>query len=146
MASFHFSLQQVLRYREQLKEQAQVEHARVQTELTREMERARQLEILIAESQAKQYALPPGEHGERWLLDHFIKGLREDFTSTVLRIRTLSAELEKTQQALALRAKEHKILEKLKSKQAERHAHEERINEQRTYDETASIRFKASTF
>ena len=145
MAPFRFSLDQVLRYREQLKEQAQVEFARLQSALFTEQQRAEQLEVMLDDSQSRYHALPPAEQGERWLLEHFIKGLREDITVTLQRIRSLTAETENARQLLATRAKEHKILEKLKDRQAERHAHEERLKEQRTYDETASIRFKAPT-
>lgn len=146
MAPFRFTLEQVLRYREQLKEQAQVEFARVQAALLNEQQRAEQLQVMLEESQGKYHNLPPSEQGERWLLEHFIRGLREDIAVTLQRIRVLMGDVEKARLVLATRAKDHKILEKLKEKQADRHAQEERLKEQRIYDETASIRFKAQTF
>lgn len=145
MAVFKFSLQQVLAYRGQLKEQAQVSLARVQTELSREQQRAKELREFIESSENRLYTLSLNDQAERWLLEHFVKGLRADEAGTHQRIRLLMAERDEAQKELALRAREEKVLDKLKEKQAERFAAEERLKEMRTYDETAAIRFKASS-
>ncbi len=143
MAAFRFSLEQLLRYRGQLKEQAQIAYGRAKAALVNEEERAKQLDNMLAEAQHKLFALPVGqEMGERWLLEHFIKGLREDAAITAQRIRSLHAEVANAREALITRAKDHKILEKLKSKQAEHHAQEERRKEQEIFDETTSLRYK----
>ena len=60
-------------------------------------------------------------------------------------VRSLTSLVEEARQELTRRAKDHKILEKLKTRQAERHTRDARVQEQRTYDETAAIRFKAPT-
>lgn len=146
MAAFKFSLQQVLSYRGQLKEQAQVVLARAQAELTREQERAAELRKCIEESEQRLYSLGVQEPGERWLLEHFIKGLRSDETSTHMRIRVLTQTRNEAQTELLLRAKDEKVLDKFKEKCAERHATEERLKEMKDYDETAAIRFKAPSF
>lgn len=145
MAGFRFSLQQVLEYREQLKDQAQIEYARAHAELLREQRQAELLQAQLAEQQKTLAATPPEQRDDRWLLDNYIKGLREDLSETLMRVRNLTAITEEARQQLAIRAKDHKILEKLKAKQAERHAREALFQEQRTYDETAAIRFKAPT-
>lgn len=145
MAIFKFSLQQVLAYRGQLKEQAQVNLARVQSELHREQQRAEELREFIMSSEDRLYGLGLNDMGERWLLEHFVKGLRADETATHRRIRMLVASRDEAQQELAQRARDEKVLDKLKEKQAERFAAEERLKEMRSYDETAAIRFKAST-
>lgn len=145
MAVFKFSLQQVLAYRGQLKEQAQVNLARVQTELNREQQRAEEIREFIVSSENRLYSLGLNDMAERWLLEHFVKGLRADETSTHQRIRLLTASRDEAQQELTLRARDEKVLDKLKEKQAARYATEERLKEMRIYDETAAIRYKASS-
>lgn len=146
MAIFKFPLQQVLAYRGQLKEQAQVNLARVQAELNREVARAKELRQFIESSEERLYSIGVQDQGERWLLEHFIKGLRTDEASAHQQVRALTRQRDEAQEALALRAREEKVLDKLKEKQAERFAAEERLKEMRNYDETAAIRFKASSF
>lgn len=146
MAGFKFSLQQVLTYRGQLKEQAQVTLAKIQAELNREVERAEELRRFVVESEQRLYGLSVNDGGERWLLEHFIKGLRADESMTHMRVRMLTQQRDEAQMELARRAKDEKVLDKLKEKQAERHAAEERLKEMRTYDETAAIRFKPASF
>lgn len=143
MSGFRFSLQQVLDYREQLKEQAQVAYARAQAELLREETQAESLRQLLAEQESRLFSAVPGDQGERWLLENYVRGIRADLNATLLRVRSLTALAEESRQELTRRAKEHKILEKLKAKQAERHMRDARVREQRIYDETAAIRFKA---
>ena len=128
MSGFRFSLQQVLDYREQLKEQAQVAYARVQTELLREETQAESLRRLLSDQEGKLFSTLPA-----------------DLNETLLRVRSLTSLVEEARQELTRRARDHKILEKLKTRQAERHTRDARVQEQRTYDETAAIRFKAPT-
>lgn len=145
MSGFRFSLQQVLDYREQLKEQAQVAYARAQAELLREETQAEGLRQLLSTQESRLFSTLPGDQSERWLLENYVKGIRADLNATLLRVRSLTALTEEARQELTSRAKDHKILEKLKAKQAERHTRDARVQEQRTYDETAAIRFKAPT-
>lgn len=143
---FSFKMQKVLEYREQLEEEARVQLARVHQMMLEERQRAEDIRILLHEQEARLYDNPLNDVGERWLLEHFIKGLRTDLSSSVLRLRTLHQSYEEARAHLQHRSKERKILEKLKSKQNEHYTLEERLKEQRTYDETATLRYKASTF
>ena len=146
VSPFRFSLQQVLNYREQLRDQAQVELARVMAQYQREEQRAADLRQLLDSEETRLFSIPPQESGERWLLEHFIRGLREDLAATLLRLKELARQVHEVKTLLAARAKEHKVLDKLKAKQAERHAHEERLQEQKTYDEASAIRFNIQPF
>ncbi|MDR2695217.1 MAG: flagellar export protein FliJ, partial [Deltaproteobacteria bacterium] len=89
-------------------------------------------------------ALLPAE--ERWLLEHFIRGVRDDLRSSHMRLRTLAQMVAEARKMLLERAKDKKVLEKLKDRQRGRHELEERSKEQRSYDETATLRFQAATF
>ena len=145
MAPFRFSLQQVLDYRTQLEDQAKVAFAKAQSEYLEAERRLRELEDMLAEQERELYS-GSLDMMERWLREHYIRGLREDIAHTSLRLQELSKILEQARIHLVAKAKERKVLDKFREKQAQRHAHEERLREQRTYDETASIRFKAATF
>ena len=144
--AFRFKLQKVLDYREQLEDQAKVALAKAQQLHIEEERRNEALKELLTEQEHALYAnalLPPGE---RWLLEHFIRGVREDLQSSHMRLRTLAHMVAEAQKTLRERARDKKILEKLKARQRERHELEERSKEQRSYDETATLRFKAASF
>lgn len=143
---FRFKLQKVLEYRAQLEDQAKVALARVQQLYIEEERRVQGLQALLAEQEAKLYAGALLPAGERWLLEHFIRGVREDLQSAQMRLRTLAQMVAEAKKTLQDRARDKKILEKLQEKQRERHDLEERSKERRTYDETATLRFKAASF
>ena len=145
MAAFRFALQQVLQFRIQEEDQAKVRFARAQGEYLRAEQHMRELEAQLQEQEAALYS-GTLDMMERWLREHFVKGLREDITRTARMLQELSRVVEQARLELVNKAKDRKILEKFKEKQAERHAHEEKLKEQREYDEIASIRFKAPTF
>lgn len=144
--AFSFKMQKVLEYREQLEEEARVQFAKVQQLLLEERRRAEAIRDLLREQEALLYESSLNDSDQRWLLEHFIKGLRTDFSSAALRVRSLHQACEEARTHLLHRSKEKKILEKLKSRQNEHYTLEERLKEQRTYDETATLRYKASTF
>jgi flagellar FliJ protein len=144
--AFRFKLQKVLEYREQLEDQAKVALARIQQLYIEEERRSEALQALLAEQESKLYSNALLPAGERWLLEHFIRGVREDLQSSQMRLRTLAQMMAEAQKTLRERARDKKILEKLKARQRERHEREERSKEQRSYDETATLRFKAASF
>lgn len=144
MPPFRFSLEQVLNYRTQLEQQAKVELARVEQERLREQRRADALRAMLDEQERGLAALAPGNRDERWLAENFIRGLRADFGVTMQRVRNWTLAVEAARTELISRSKDKKTLEKLKATQAENHAREEQLREQREYDETASLRYKAS--
>ena len=144
--AFRFKLQKVLEYREQLEDQAKVALARVQQMYIEEERRSEALKNLLTEQETRLYSNALLPAGERWLLEHFIRGLREDLQSSQMRLRTLARMVAEAQKTLRERARDKKALEKLKARQRERHELEERSKEQRSYDETATLRFKAASF
>ena len=144
--AFRFKLQKVLEYREQLEDQAKVALAQVQQLYIEEERRSEALKSLLAEQETKLYSNALLSAGERWLLEHFIRGVREDLQSSQMRLRTLARMVAEAQKTLRERARDKKVLDKLKARQRERHELEERTKEQRSYDETATLRFKAASF
>lgn len=140
---FHFKMQKVLDYRGQLEEEARVQLAHAERLRLREEERARELKVMLTDQEARLYRDVSISAGERWLLENFVRGLRSDLTSTLMRLRSLTQVVEEARRALQERAKDRKLLEKLKERQKEYFVHEERLKEQRTNDETATLRYKA---
>ena len=145
MAVFRFSLQQVLEYRIQLEDQAKVRLARAQAEYLAAEQRLRGLEAQMVEQELRLYEGNP-DWMERWLIEHYVLGLRDDITRTSRLLRELAQIVEHARIELVAKAKDRKVLDKFREKQAKRHAYEERLQEQRSYDETASIRHKVAAF
>lgn len=146
MASFRFKLQQVLDYRSQLEEQARLHFARAQHEYEQQERHVAKVRETLAEYQRKLYECPRGSQHDYWLLENYVKSLNVDLSSALQSLNLLTQVREGARTELVQRAQERKLLEQLKAKQAERHAKEEKLSEQRTYDETATLRFRPPSF
>ena len=145
MAEFRFSLQQVLNYRIQLEDQAKVRFAKAQAEYLAAERRLQDLQMQLDEQVQRLYA-GALDLMERWLIEHYVRGLRDDITHTSRLLHELAQIVEQARMELVAKAKDRKVLDRFREKQADRHAYEERLQEQRTYDETASIRYKVAAF
>ena len=143
MLVFRFSLQQVLDYRIQLEDQAKVRLARAQAEYLEVERRLRDLQVQLAGQEQRLYEGNP-DWMERWLIEHYVRGLREDIARTSRLLYEFAQAVELARTILLAKAKDRKVLDKLREKQAERHAYEEKLQERRSYDETASIRYKVA--
>ena len=141
---FHFKMQKVLEYREQLEEEAKVDLALKQQKLDAARTRfeALKLELLEAEEQRNAASLKPA--GERWLAEQYVKGLRSDVEATAMQTRMLQQLVDEARKLLAARAMDKKLLEKLKERQNKHYLREEYLKEQRVNDETATLRYKAT--
>ena len=112
---FHFKMQKVLDYREQLEEEAKVDLALKQ----RLLEDARALferlktELLQSEDRLFQAALAP--QGERWLMEQYIKGLRGDVANAAMQTRMHEQLVEEARKLLAARAIERNCWKSSKS-------------------------------
>lgn len=142
MAPFKFPLEQVLAYRRQLEEQAMQDLAKATAQRD---EAKRRLEDLREDLGAQRQRLAgaaglPAE--ERWLITGYIKALITDLETMQKRLLQLEELVDACRVHLVQKAQERELLDKLKEKQAKRHAHEERLKEQRDFDETATLRFK----
>lgn len=146
MPPFRFGLQQVLDYRAQLEEQAKLVFARAKAEHDVEEQRAKALHEDLVRNVQKLYESAGKPRHEVWLQENYVKGLQADVVAAYAQLRLLARTMEDARAILVQRAQDRKLLEKLKAKQAERHAHEERLTEQRTYDETATLRFQPPSF
>ncbi len=142
MARFRFRLEQVLVYRRQLEEQAM--QALAEVTAARD-ETARRIATMEADhvAQLNRLGNPAALRSEEiWLIQGYIKTLLVDIKIASLLLADQEEALAAARDNLIQKAKERELLDKLKEKQAARHAHEERMAEQREYDETATLRFK----
>jgi len=140
---FHFSLQRVLDYRVQLEDQAKVRFARAQAEYFAAERRLEALHLQLAEQEKRLYEGNP-DWMERWLIEHYVRGLRDDIARTARLAHELARVVEEARLELMDKAKDRKVLDKFRERQATRHAYEERLQEQRIYDEASSIRYKVA--
>ncbi len=142
MAPFRFRLDQVLAYRRQLEEQAMQELAKAS--MMRDATRARveSLESELAEQRARLCAAAGLDAAERWLVALYEKALKQDITMQRALLAEQEREVDRCRTALVARAQERELLDKLKEKQAARHAEQERQLERRIFDETATLRYK----
>ncbi|MCL1890103.1 MAG: flagellar export protein FliJ [Desulfovibrionaceae bacterium] len=137
--AFNFKLERVLDYRRQREEQAmQNLAAGLRRQEAEELRRERLKEELDAQEKAMGSRL--ADAGQRWLTMSFIKALREDIFTATANLEILREETRLLQAELLEKSKEKKLLDSLKNRQAERHAQEENIREQRENDETTTIR------
>lgn len=146
MAGFKFALEKVLQYKEQLEKEVKSKLANLNAQKERLQERHANLKKDELFQEQKLSQTPVTEMGERWLIDNYIKALRQDIQQTQKNIAMLDRQIEQTRLELAQKAKDKKVMEKLKEKHFERYKKEEQLKEQRNLDEIASIRFKAQTY
>ncbi len=145
MAPFHFSLEQVLRYRQQLEEQAMLALAEARAARDKRRRERDECVAALAEQRVKLASAATLPAEERWLITGYIAGLTQDLEQARIDLIVLEEEMDRCRQALTQRSQDKKLLEKLKDRQAKRHAQTETYRDQKSYDDIATIRFVPST-
>ena len=140
---FHFKMQKVLDYREQLEEEAKVDLAHKQKLLEEARELFERLKAELRQSEDHLFESALGPQQERWLLEQYVKGLKGDVAQAALQARMQEQLVDEARKLLAARAIERKLLDKLKERQKQQYLREEQLKEQRVNDETATLRYKA---
>ncbi len=146
MATFKFSLEKILIYRTRLEDEAKAELGRLNRGLLLEKQR---LELLQRDLEEKEVTLSRtgfDKSGERWLLENYIKALRQDIGQSILNVKKLEARIEKALEHVINCSKEKKVLEKLKEKHEKQFKQDEHYKEQREFDEITSIRHQALSY
>lgn len=146
MAPFRFRLEQVLDYRKRLEEEAM--QALAEAVMRRDALQER-IEAIQKEQIRQQVHLFHAENllpAERWLLQNYLEALRVDLETTREQLVPAEEEVDRCRVELVEKSQERSLLDKLKEKQAEKHAALERQREQREFDETATLRFKPASF
>lgn len=137
---FHFKLEKILEYRRQLEDQAKLalsitrQHIASQNQVVEKIHH--DLEACLLEmSRTKQMSQP-----ELWLWTGWRKRLELDKSQAQAKLAELRKLAETRRLELVAKAKDRKLLEKLRAKQAEKHGQEEQRKEQKEFDETGTLR------
>jgi flagellar FliJ protein len=146
MTPFKFRLERVLEYRRLLEEQARQALALAVQRRDAMREHADWLQSAIATQRERLCRADALTSAERWLARQYETSLREDLEQALQQLSALEEEVDRCRTDVVIRAQERDLLDKLKEKQAARHEMQERIIEQRQYDETATLRFKPASF
>lgn len=141
MRPFHFSLEQVLLYRKRLEEQATLVLGQAVQARDARLRQKEECEAEIGKSREKLAGIAALDADERWLVSGYLTALTHDLERAVRDIAALEKEVARCREDLTQKAQERKLLEKLKEKQAKRHAVAESRKEQQNYDDIATIRF-----
>jgi len=140
---FRFSLQKVLEYRGQLEDQAKIALAKAlkahrDQELTVE-----RLDKTLSAHLASMADADGKSAADIWLARNYAKRLTGDLYLARQAEARLAQDVQSRRVELAERAKERKLLEKLKETQSIRHEREENQKEQAGFDEMATLRYQA---
>lgn len=141
MSAFKFSLEQVLRYRRQLEEQAMQVVAQAVRRRDRRLREKEECETAARHYREKLVNVALLDAQERWLISEYVTALAFDIEKARQDLALLEEEVDNARVDLTRKAQEKKLLERLKEKQATRHKKAEFLKEQQEYDDTATIRF-----
>lgn len=140
---FRFSLQKVLDYRAQLEDQARLALVKAQHAHQEQVKLVAHLDRTLAEHLDAMSRAKDSNAAEIWLGQNYAKRLSEELIEARVVEARLARDVHMRRQELTERAKERKLLEKLKETQAIRHEREESAKEQAGFDEMATLRYKA---
>ena len=149
MPRFTFKLEQVLRYREQLEDQAKLALTRCLAEYNACLARKKEIETELASVESKLFDGANAffqSPGERWLLGNYCMGLKSDLHVLAQKTNSCEIAVHQARSKLLRCSQDRQLLDKLKEKQMERHNHEEKLREQRELDELTTTRRNISTF
>lgn len=143
---FRFNLERILDIRIQFEERARMELGKaIAAYQAQEREVARLVNELAAHESAIARKKNPSA-GDFWLWQAYRTRLEEDIAAARVHLATLAGNRERCRQAVVARSKDRKLLDKLKTHKATRHAIEENIAEQKENDEMASVRYQPPVF
>lgn len=137
---FQFSLQRVLEYREQLEDQARLAMSRAQQAHELQQEKIAKIQSDLDRTDADLRNLKNPTVDEMWLYREYKERLLQDLAEATSRLEELAREVTLRRTELIECSKERKLLEKLKQTQAQDFAREQQSREQKTFDETATLR------
>jgi flagellar FliJ protein len=142
---FHFPLQKVLDYREQLEDRAKLALARAQAAHEAQQKLVNEMESRL-ERHVRTGLKKDADANEMWLWRQYKQALEEDIATARASLAELALKLQKCRMDAVNKSKDRKLLEKLKEQQAARHDNEEQRREEKENDEMAALRFRREDF
>lgn len=141
MRPFRFNLEKVLEYRRQLEDQARLALARAQAARDAQAAALARVEAAMEANDAAMEAKKNPTSGEIWLWRAYRERLLLDRDQARALLVEREKELTTCRTQAIERSKDRKLLEKLKTNKAIRHAREALRAEQKENDEMATLRF-----
>ena len=129
-------------YRKQLEEQAMQVLARVTARRDALKKRIAALQQDLAEQRIRLSRAEALDAGERWLVKNYASALEQDLRNTRVALEEAENNVDRRRTELVQKARDRELLDTLKEKQTARHLQLERQQEQRSHDETATLRYK----
>jgi len=139
---FRFNLERILDLRMQLEERAKMELAKA---IAAVLAQKKHIEALERELETRENVMARKKTvtpAELWLWLAYRDRLLQDIAEGKVTLSKLIEERERCRRTAVVRAKDRKLLDKLKSNKAKRHAIEENLAEQKENDEMASVRYR----
>lgn len=140
---FRFNLERILDLREQLEERARMELAKAITAVLAQEKAVANLERELAARDAAAAQKTTVTPAELWLWRTYRERLVQDIAAARGKLGQLVEARECCRRTAVTRSKDRKLLDKLKSNKAKRHAQEESLAEQKENDEMASVRYQS---
>jgi len=139
---FKFKLDKVLDYREQLEEQAKAALASARAARDAQANMVAGFEERLATHLAREGESRKSSN-DMWLWRQYKEALEQDISIARIKLNSLELKLQQCRTQAVERAREKKLLEKLKSTQAKKHHDEESAREEKENDEMATIRYES---
>lgn len=137
---FQFPLEHVLQHRKRLEQEARLELAVAQNTYQAEYRLVEGLRQKVREAEAHLKSQGNLSSDELWLWASFRERLLQETARGARKLQKLATRVTTCRTALVQRAKETKILERLKTKQAMEYYAQQKRQEQKELDEIASLR------
>ena len=138
---FVFKLEKVLEFRTQLEDQAKLALSKALQDMQEQAVRVEGLERDLAACLEEMSRIKQMTQPELWLWSGWRNRLELDKKQAQAKLAGLERLVEERRLDLVAKAKDRKLLEKLRAKQAVRHGQEEQRKEQSAFDETATLRY-----
>ncbi len=139
---FRFNLERVLDIRVQFEERARMELAKAMAAVAAKERELARLENEKAAREASMAQKPDLTPDDLWLWRAYRERLEQDINQARRQLAELEEARERCRRTAVVRSKDRKLLDKLKTNKARRHAIEENIAEQKENDEMASVRYQ----
>ena len=139
---FRFNLERILDIRTQLEERARMELGKAIAAHQAQEREVLRLKNELAAREASMAQKKNPTAGDFWLWRAYRERLIFDIGQAENKLAELAATRESCREAAVARSKDRKLLDKLKTKKAARHAIEQSIAEQNENDEMASVRYQ----
>ncbi|MGE4299605.1 MAG: flagellar export protein FliJ [Desulfovibrionaceae bacterium] len=143
---FLFSLEKVLAYRGQLEDQAKMRLAKAQQAYAAQVQVVENLRRALDDHIHSLYRKKETSAADIWLWGHYKERLEADVEQAERAVLELAQALNKARRELVMRAKDRKLLQKLKDNQKKSHDKDEQDKEQKGFDEMVAVRYRPTTF